>query len=57
MSGSQLPNAAYLLLALVLVGAALASRQLPIGRAWRLALIWLAIFGLAYLFVSLVIGP
>lgn len=35
--------------ALILVGSALAARRVPFARAWRMALAWIAIFGLMFL--------
>jgi aspartyl protease family protein len=57
MNGDQFPDAIYLILWLVLVGAALVGRKLPIGKMWKMALIWLAIFGLGFLIFDLVMRP
>src|SRR5688572_9773135 len=35
--------------ALVLVGSALAARRVPFARAWKMALLWLAIFAALFL--------
>ena len=39
----------YLVLLLVLVGSALLSRQLPLGKSLKMALAWVAIFGIAFM--------
>lgn len=39
--------------ALVLVGSALVSYRLPLGKTLKLALVWLLIFGAAFLAVAL----
>jgi aspartyl protease family protein len=39
----------WLLGALVLVASALAARRIPFARAWKMALLWLAIFGALFL--------
>ena len=42
------PSAIYLALALLLVGSSLVAMRLPLGKALRMALIWVAIFGAAF---------
>lgn len=49
MSSDQAPNALYLLLMLVLVGSALIGMRLPLAKAAKMALAWLAIFGIAFM--------
>ncbi len=52
MGGDQTAYALYLVLFLVLVASSLASRRLPIGKTIRMALAWVAIFGLGFLIFS-----
>lgn len=52
MTGEELPNTLYLVLLLVLVGSALAARQLPLRQAARMALAWVAIFGAVLMLVA-----
>lgn len=52
MSDSQAPNLLYLALCLVLVASALFSRQLPIGKTMKMALAWVAIFGVVFIIFS-----
>ncbi|HXG81169.1 MAG TPA: TIGR02281 family clan AA aspartic protease [Sphingomicrobium sp.] len=42
----------YMLLLLVLVGSALASRRLPLGKTLKMALVWVAIFAVGFLIFS-----
>jgi aspartyl protease family protein len=42
-------NLIWLLGALVIVASALAARRIPFARAWKMALLWLAIFGALFL--------
>jgi hypothetical protein len=46
-------NALYLGLLLILPISALAARRLPIAQTFKLALAWLAIFGVMFLLVML----
>lgn len=48
MADSQAPNALYLLLLLVLVASSLFGMRLPIGKAAKMALAWVAIFGVGF---------
>ena len=46
-------NALYLALMLILPISALAARRLPIAQTFKLALAWVAIFGVMFLLVML----
>ena len=48
MSQDEGMNSLYLLLCLVLVGSALIGRRLPVGKALKMILAWVAIFGLVF---------
>lgn len=48
MSGDQGMNMVYLLLCLVLVGSSLIGMRLPIGKALKMLLAWVAIFGVGF---------
>lgn len=48
MSGDQGMNMLYLVLCMVLVASALISMRLPIGKALKMLLAWVAIFGTAF---------
>ena len=48
MSGDQGMNMLYLMLCMVLVGSALIGMRLPIGKALKMLLAWVAIFGVAF---------
>ena len=48
MDGYDTPNTFYLLLLLMLVGSSLVSMRLPLGKAAKMALAWVAIFGAAF---------
>ncbi len=48
MTDDQAPHALYLLLLLVLVGSALLGMRLPLGKAVKMALAWVAIFGIGF---------
>ena len=48
MSGDQGMNMLYLVLCMVLVGSALIGMRLPIGKALKMLLAWVAIFGVAF---------
>lgn len=52
MNSEQVPNALYLVLLLVLVGSAVATRQLPIKQTAKLALAWIAIFAVVLSIVT-----
>ena len=52
MDGDQTAYALYLILFLVLVATSLASRRLPVGKTVKMALAWVAIFGLGFLIFS-----
>ena len=52
MSGDQAPNTFYLLLLLVLVGSSLIGMRLPIGKAFKMVLAWVVIFGAAFALFS-----
>ena len=45
MTGGQAPNVLYMALAIILVGSSLVAARMPIGKAAKMALAWLAIFG------------
>ena len=49
MSHNQAPNVIYFLIFLVMVGSSLAAMRIPMGKAIRMALAWIAIFGLGFL--------
>jgi aspartyl protease family protein len=49
MSGDQGMNALYLALCLVLVGSSLIGMRLPLGKAVKMALAWVAIFGVGFI--------
>lgn len=55
MNDSQGLNLIYLVLLVVLVGSALASRRLPAGKTLRLAFAWVAIFAAGFLLMSLLV--
>ena len=48
MTGEEGPRALYLLLMLVLVGSSLFALRLPLAKAAKMAIAWIAIFGLAF---------
>lgn len=48
MSQDQGMNAVYLALCLILVGSALIGMRLPLGKAIKMALAWVAIFGIGF---------
>ena len=48
MTGDEGPRALYLLLMIVLVGTSLVAMRLPLAKAAKMALAWVAIFGLAF---------
>lgn len=48
MDSDQAPNALYLLLLILLVGSSLVGMRMPVGRAVKMALAWLAIFGVGF---------
>ena len=52
MDGDRTAYGLYLVLFLVLVASSLASRRLPIGKTIKMALAWVAIFGLGFLIFS-----
>lgn len=49
-------NSLWVIMALVLVGSSLALRRLPRGKLGGLILLWVGIFGLAWLAVRLMTG-
>ena len=49
-------NSLWVLMALVLVGSSLALRRLPRGKLTGLILLWVGIFGMAWLAVRLMTG-
>ena len=49
MSDGQGPNLLYLLMLLLLVGSSLVAMRIPMGKALRMALAWIAIFALGFL--------
>jgi hypothetical protein len=49
-------NSLWIVLALVLVGSSLALRRLPKGKLLAILLVWVAIFGIAWLGIRLVTG-
>jgi aspartyl protease family protein len=49
MNGDRALDLVWALGCLVLVGSALAARRVPVARAWKMALAWLAIFGAIFL--------
>ena len=48
MNGFEAPNLVYLVLLLVMVGSSLLAMRLPLGKAVKMALGWVAIFGVAF---------
>lgn len=48
MTGDEAPRALYLLLMMVLVGSSLVAMRLPLARALKMVLAWVAIFGVAF---------
>nr|WP_294169225.1 TIGR02281 family clan AA aspartic protease [uncultured Sphingomonas sp.] len=48
MADHNAPNALYLLLCLLLVASSLFGMRMPIGKATRMALAWVAIFGVGF---------
>lgn len=48
MDSDQAPNALYLLLCLLLVASSLIGMRMPIGKALKMALAWVAIFGVGF---------
>ena len=52
MSGDQGAYLLYMVLLLVLVGSALVSRRLPMGKTLKMALAWVAIFALGFAIFS-----
>ncbi len=48
MDSDQAPNALYLLLLILLVGSSLVGMRMPIGKAAKMALAWLVIFGVGF---------
>ena len=57
MSDGQAPFILFLLLCLVLVVSALASRRLPARKTATLAAMWIAIFALGFAIVYFVLQP
>ena len=52
MSGEEVPRAIYLVLILVLVASSLAARRLPLRQTAKMALAWVAIFGVVVIGVA-----
>jgi len=52
MNGDSAVDLVWAIGALVIVGSALAARRLPLAKAWKLAFVWIAIFGAAFLVAS-----
>lgn len=52
MSGDKMPNALYLLLLLVMVGSSLGARRLPLKQTAKMAIAWVAIFGVVLSLVA-----
>lgn len=52
MDGNDTPNSFYLLLCLVLAGSSLLSMRLPLAKTAKMALAWVAIFGLTFAIFS-----
>ena len=52
MSGDMGAYLLYMVLLLVLVGSALVSRRLPMGKTLKMALAWVAIFALGFAIFS-----
>ena len=48
MTGEQAPHVLYLVLAIMLVASSLVGTQMPIGKAAKMALAWVAIFGVVF---------
>jgi aspartyl protease family protein len=57
MSDGQAPYILFVLLCLVLVVSALASRRLPAGRTAKLAMAWVALFALGFAIFYFVLQP
>jgi aspartyl protease family protein len=53
MTGDQAPNALYLALAIMLVASSLVGTRMPIGKAAKMGLAWVAIFGAAFVLFAL----
>ena len=49
MSGDDAPRALYLLLLIMLVGSSLVGMRLPVGKAVKMLLAWVAIFGVGFM--------
>jgi aspartyl protease family protein len=49
MSGDQGMNSLYLALCLILVGSSLIGMRMPLGKAVKMALAWVAIFGVGFI--------
>jgi aspartyl protease family protein len=52
MTGDQAPHALYLALLIMLVGSSLIGTRMPIGKAAKMGLAWVAIFGVAFILFS-----
>ena len=52
MNGDSAVDLVWAIGALVIVVSALAARRLPLAKTWKLALIWIVIFGAAFLIAS-----
>lgn len=48
MTGENAPYAVYMMLAIVLVASALVSQRIPIGKAARISVAWVAIFAIVF---------
>ena len=52
MDGDSAPNTFYLLLLLMLVGSSLIATRLPLAKAAKMALVWVALFGATFALFS-----
>lgn len=52
MDGDSAPNTFYLLLLLMLVGSSLVATRLPLAKAAKMALVWVALFGATFALFS-----
>ena len=57
MSDGQAPFIIFVMLCMVLVVSALASRRLPAGKTAKLAIAWVAIFALGFAIFYFVLRP
>jgi len=52
MSGDEVPRSLYLLLMLVMVASSLVGMRLPLAKVAKMALAWVAIFGLGFVLIA-----